>query len=196
MTTRNVVVSIDKIDLSVAGSKTIGQEMQLLMVTEIMNGSSLALDGVVTVHFDQQEGNGVNLRTSNKIFAANRRIHLSWEAQAGYTATIMTTNDPAFVDADTSPPVRLVTGATGGSIDRGSVSVSTSATEIVAANSSRKSVILQNNGGGNVYLGNSSVTASGFYLASGQSITLDKTTAAIYGIVSTGSCSVSYLGEV
>ena len=72
----------------------------------------------------------------------------------------------------------------GGNLDNGNITVTDSATQIVAANSSRSEITIQNNGSHDMYVGASGVTISdGIKIAAnGGSITLG-TSAEIYGIV-------------
>jgi hypothetical protein len=81
------------------------------------------------------------------------------------------------------------------SIATGQVTVASTATQIVAARAGRKEVTIVNNATTVVYLGGSSVTSTtGLMLAgaTGEGITISGG-AAIYGIVATGSESVSFL---
>lgn len=76
------------------------------------------------------------------------------------------------------------------------ISVGTIATLIVAANASRKGLIIRNNSPRNVFLGGVGVTiASGYNLEPGAEFQLTDlvTTAEIYGIVSLSTATVSYL---
>lgn len=85
----------------------------------------------------------------------------------------------------------------GASIASGQVSVGTSATQIVAARAMRKEVVIVNTSTTIVYLGASGVTTgTGLYLAgvAGQLIKL-RTAAAVYGIVATGTETVSFMEE-
>jgi hypothetical protein len=80
-------------------------------------------------------------------------------------------------------------------IATGQVTVASTATQIVAARAGRKEVTIVNNATTVVYLGGSSVTSTtGLMLAgaTGEGITISGG-AAIYGIVATGSESVSFL---
>jgi hypothetical protein len=76
----------------------------------------------------------------------------------------------------------------------GQVSVGTSATVISAANTDQAGVLITNaSATATVYLGASGVTSStGAVLAAGSSITIP-TISAVYGIVSTGTATVSYI---
>lgn len=74
--------------------------------------------------------------------------------------------------------------------------VSNSATLIKALNTSRQSIMIRNLGSVGVYIGASGVTTTiGILLNQYDTITLDKNTAAIYGITSSSTSTVSYLEE-
>jgi hypothetical protein len=89
-----------------------------------------------------------------------------------------------------------------GNIVHNQVSVGTSPTLIVAARTGaqgtgRVDVVISSTGGAPVYLGGSSVTtSSGLYLGAGpgSSVVLSNT-AAIYGVVATGTVVVTYMEE-
>lgn len=124
------------------------------------------------------------------------RIRLRWAAQAGVTAILVIAKDPtAFQVAN--PPARLFVSTAGGTtIATGVVAVGTGATLIRAANSSRQSLTVQNDGGADVFIGAAAVAlATGLRLTPGAIMAIDKTTAAIYGIVAAGSINVRYLEE-
>lgn len=75
------------------------------------------------------------------------------------------------------------------------VAVTTSATEVLAANANRKSAILTNNGAADVWLGPTSGIAvgNGMVLHPGDSLTDGDSTDAWYGIAVSGSVSVAVL---
>lgn len=75
----------------------------------------------------------------------------------------------------------------------GQVSVGNSATQIIAANTSRSGVVITNpSASTTIYVGTSGVTTStGAILPPGSSLTLP-VTSAVYGIVATGTQTVSY----
>lgn len=82
-----------------------------------------------------------------------------------------------------------------GQASYGTVSVDASAEIIVAANTSRTSVVIQNADASDiVYVGsNSSVlTTTGIKIAAGSSITFDDYTGPIYGIGSAAAVDVRY----
>ena len=77
----------------------------------------------------------------------------------------------------------------------GQVSVANTATAIVAARAGRRAVMIINNGATDVSIGGSSVTTSNGLLltgTAGAAVSIP-TTAAVYGIVGTGTQTVSYI---
>jgi len=88
------------------------------------------------------------------------------------------------------------TSALSTSITTSQVVVSNSATLIKASNTSRRSLIIRNHGSVAVYVGNSGVTTSiGMILNQYDALSFDKNTAAIYGITSSGTSTVSFVEE-
>jgi hypothetical protein len=77
----------------------------------------------------------------------------------------------------------------------GNISVTATATLIIAANTSRRWVKITNNSSRSIYLGwdASVTTTTGDILYRRQSIIITGTTSAVYGIVSTGTNDVRYL---
>lgn len=75
------------------------------------------------------------------------------------------------------------------------ITVTTTATLVVADDDIPRTVYLHNTGGATVYLGSSSVTtSSGFHLPNGDTLTIivpQRET--IYGITSGGSCDIALL---
>lgn len=65
-----------------------------------------------------------------------------------------------------------------------------------ATGHSRGSVIIYNPSDVTLYIGKSTVTTStGFPIPAGASVVLDRTYAAIYGVITTGTATVSYIEE-
>jgi hypothetical protein len=85
----------------------------------------------------------------------------------------------------------------GATIDSGSASVTTSAAAVLAADSTRRSVVLTNLGTDNVWIGDSGVAANtGVKIIPGGSLTIDHApTPAIYAVSSSGSQTVAYFVE-
>ena len=75
------------------------------------------------------------------------------------------------------------------------VSVTSAATAIVATRATRRSVLIINHGTTDVYIGGAAVTTStGILLAGTEGAAIGiGTTAAVYGIVASGSQTVSYI---
>ena len=75
------------------------------------------------------------------------------------------------------------------------VSITSAATAIVAARSTRRSVLIINHGTTDVYIGGAAVTTStGILLAGTEGAAIGiGTTAAVYGIVVSSSQTVSYI---
>jgi hypothetical protein len=75
------------------------------------------------------------------------------------------------------------------------VTITTSATEILSSNTTRKRAVVYNNGGAPVFLGVSGVTtADGFPLPPGQAFEC-RHTAAVYGVVASGTVEVRHWEE-
>lgn len=81
-----------------------------------------------------------------------------------------------------------------GTMTNGNITVTTSATLIKATNTSRKSILIRNNGSSTLFIGgnNSVATSTGYQVTVGQSIYLYDTDE-IYGIVASGTLDVRYL---
>jgi hypothetical protein len=76
------------------------------------------------------------------------------------------------------------------------VTVSNTATQIVAASDSRRSLTLRNQGNVDCYIGGSTVTTgTGMLFKAGETVTFDRTTAAFYAITSSSTTIVAYLVE-
>jgi len=83
----------------------------------------------------------------------------------------------------------------GSSFTHGAVTVGTTATLIKSANANRRSLLIQNLGEGNIFIGGSTVTTgNGIKISAGGSIVIDNTTAAIYGIAAAAQ-DVRYFEE-
>lgn len=103
----------------------------------------------------------------------------------GFKQTAVELIDGSFGQQNMSVPPGLLA--------HNAITVANTATQIVAENTGRITVRIANTGNATVYLGGSDVTtANGFPLATNTSIEL-ATTAAIYGIVATGTINVRFL---
>ncbi len=190
--------SVFPIDLSTAGSQTIKQFSGVLRIIQMADSAgALDLTGVINVRTGHTKGPLIPLRMNNAIMGeAERDLVLSWAAQSGVIATILITPNVNTFDVDADPPVQLVTGSLASTFTADNIDVLTTATLIAAANTSRQSITIWNNGAEDIFLGGSGVTiATGLLLSSGAGITFDKTTAALYGISTSVTCDTRYLEE-
>jgi hypothetical protein len=103
-------------------------------------------------------------------------------------------SDGTFVGVSESDPLPVEGYVPAAINSTNQINVQDTATLIIAANPKRAGVLITNPSGGiTVFVGNAGVTAgTGGFLESGSSLSIP-TTAAIYGIVSTGSQAVSYV---
>ena len=75
----------------------------------------------------------------------------------------------------------------------GAITIAATATNILSNGNNREETEIKNMGSVTVYLGASGVSvANGFPLEPGEVINLKHTKAAIYGIVSAGTCAIRY----
>ncbi len=187
------------LDLTVAGETDIDQFAGVLRFVncEDTNGA-LNLTGKVSVRLGQTERTLMVLRLSQAILMgrASRRIRLSWEAQAGLTATFMISPGVQEFDMDATPPAQLVTGDLGTAITAVNVAVGTSEVLAIAANANRKSVIIKalSTNTGIVYLGPTGLaTSDGMELVAGASFSTQHDGAAYYAIASAAGQAVRVL---
>lgn len=82
---------------------------------------------------------------------------------------------------------------TGSDVNHGAKSVTTTATAILAGRSARESLLVQNLGSVDVYVGGSTVTtATGIKVAANESLSFDEFVGTLYGIVAAGACDVRF----
>lgn len=185
MTRRAPFYNVQRIPLTTAGEQIIEFAGGLFQVIgyEDSNGEP-TLEGMIELALTVTSNSFVPLRYNNKVVAEFERVKVRWEAQSGIVAVILMADGPSQLLADTPNPRQLVTSAIGATVAASAVTVGTSAVALTAADSSRYSVIIQNLGAADIYIGPSGVTTSSGLkvVAAGGAITLDKQTAAIYGI--------------
>ncbi len=100
-------------------------------------------------------------------------------------------------DATSGLFVQIKSQTLGANIGTGQVNVTTTATLIKATTSTRRSITIKNQGTVDMFIGTATVTtATGFLIKAGESITLSQNTAAIYGIVASGSTTAGYFEEL
>lgn len=160
------------------------------------------LGAVVQIAVGKNNTRFAPFRINGQIEAPADQYTLMWDAQPGvkiflYRSTRVQTQAGWVLPKMTALPARqLVTSSVGTSIAAGKVNVTTGGDEILPANVLRQSATLQNIGAVDVWIGGAAVVAgSAVKLAPGASMTIDKTTAAIYGITASGAADVVYLSE-
>lgn len=164
------------------------------------SGGVLALEALVDVYLQSTSEDPIPAGINTQIACRDiNRVYFDWEAQAGVTATFIVAKsgfNGSGLELNAPPARQLVTSAIGTTISAAAVSVTNAATLIAAADATRQSVIVQNLGAADIYLGGSGVTAAaGLKVASGAALAIDKTTAALYGITSAGTADVRVLSE-
>lgn len=193
--------SIHKIDLTTAPTQpqVIPQAGDFFAFLQCLDSTGQpALDARIDVAFGRERADFAPAFINFQADGAFEQIAINWSAQSGKIAYLfIARNIGAGGMKMIGPPVRqLVTSSIGTSLSHGAVSVTTAATLIRPANSLRQSLMLYNNAALYVGIGGSTVTVAnaGLILSPGQSITFDKTTAAIYGI-GIASSDIRYLEE-
>lgn len=156
----------------------------------------LAAGGTIQVQFGDDPvrstftGAGIGLRFEN---LPNRLVLVNTSGGSNvitFAVAIGYINDDRLnfsgvIDADTTSTAPLISTA--------DVTVATTVTSIIAANVSRRGVIITNIGSTNIRVGDASITTTrGSILFPNQSITLDSVQQ-VYGIASGSSSSVSVL---
>lgn len=104
----------------------------------------------------------------------------------------------SVIDTPRAQVSESVTTASSASIMANQITVDTTLGGILirTANHSRRSIIIRNQGGTDAYIGPHGLTiATGLLVKAGESVSLDRSTSAIYGIVAAGSTTMAYLEE-
>lgn len=149
-----------------------------------------------------------NIQVRNLVYDPGSMAWISSTGSTGSGSEVEVTNLPEAFGVLNGSSARI-NPATEGTVDsiktslaKGStivsnqISIDTDATLIRDANTNRKGIIIKNEGAVTMFIGASDVTTStGVSIESGSSISLDKTTAAIYGVVATDTTTASYLEE-
>ena len=111
-------------------------------------------------------------------------IRVFWDNTPGVFLYLVVSQNSNLFENDTPNPIQSFSQSVGTVINQGEVAIGTSATLIRPANANRQSLMIQNIGttGIPVFIGNSAAsTLNAMPLAIGQTIVLDKSTAAVYG---------------
>jgi len=172
-----------------------------------------SITGDLSVNLNNVSHDEIDLKVIRSVWSPFRRLFFTNPAQPGKSAVLMFGGHASFeaergvigevIITDEAGNKVKVDPTTGGLIietlgsgfSHGNISVGTTPTLIKAANTARKSLLIQNLGTGAIYIGGSTVsTANGIKLDAGENITIDRTTAAVYGI-STATQDVRFLEE-
>lgn len=94
--------TIEIIDLSVAGSKTIDQFSGMLRWIDTVDaGGAQDLTGKVKVKLGQVKREGIPFRLNSKLSGETaRELTITWAAQSGLIATFLLTPDPKVLDVE------------------------------------------------------------------------------------------------
>ncbi len=198
MQTRGPIVQVVPIDLSAAGKKTINDAVtHITFVKALDQSGAQALGAALNIALGDVAADSFPCSVNTIIQTRNpvSPIVVTWAAQPGITAYLALSQDGVAIHAP--PTTQLVTQAVGSTISAAQATVGTAAAQIVSGGS-RQSVMIQNNGTADLYVGDSTVTTgTGFKVpANGGVLTVDKTTAAIYGVVASGTTDVRMLTEI
>jgi hypothetical protein len=174
------------IDLTNAGSLTFDATAGYLVLYDATNADGTpALDVLMTCRPGALDADPIKMRYHTEIAIENPlRVLFEWAAQPGVSATIFSSYGER-VRVRPRPFKQLVSTASASGLADGPVTVGTTAVELAAANATRTGALIQNNASNSnsVWVGGSGVTTSdGVEITPGQSIVIDGTTAAIYGI--------------
>lgn len=192
--------SVFKIDLTTAGKQEINLEGDFFHFVTALDGSgAVDLDAAVRVALGTAVDDGIPASINTKVQGLTTRYLLSWEAQPGIMAEFLisrVSGPDEGIEVDAPPTKQLVTSAIASGLTVAAVGVGTIATLLRAATGTRQSVTIRNNGTGVIYIGPLGVTlADGFNLEAGESLTLDGTTTAIYGIAASGTQACRVMEE-
>lgn len=191
---------IFKIDLTTAGQQDIPAMFTYFRLIRAVGASGVvSLDAIVYVQPRRTGGDEIPMQLNGlvQLPAGTDFVRVRWDAQPGVIVSLFMSDQDRNqgIDVEAPPTKQIVTTSIGSIITDSAVTVGLAAGLIVAA-SSRQSVLITNNGTAKIFIGAGTVTlASGTPLDIGQSISIDKTTAAIYGISGTAGQDVRVLVE-
>lgn len=183
------------IPLDTAGEKVVAIEVDRIHFLRAEVSGAIDLDTEISVRLSEDQGGDyIPLSVNSTVVAKTKRFTLSWAAQANAIAYIVVSRGAVQIS---SPPTRqIVSSSSGTSLSAAAVTVGTSAVLLAAAASGRQSVAIQNLGSVDVFIGGAGVTTgAGIKIAAGTGFTVDKTTAAIYGIAGSAGQDVRVLTE-
>ena len=150
----------------------------------------------IEIVLNSQTEDKIKLQAGKGIIAPFKHFWLSHSAQAGKTITLIASSLEGFRLIDNTSSISSTVATqeiAGGSSLTDVVNIGNSATEIRAAKSTRKDLILFNpSGGSTVYVGEAGVTTgNGFPIEPGTGISFNYDGTALYGIVTAGTQDIN-----
>ena len=157
-------------------------------------------DGLVTVVVGNRQEDAIPVRINGLLTGETESYQFAWAAQPGLIATFLASRieaDGSGVQMEAPPAKQLVTTSSGLAVATQQLVVNTGAAQLIlAASGSRQKGIIRNRGTGALYVGPAAVTkTTGFSVDPGEAITIDGTTAAIYGTASVDGTPIHTLAE-
>jgi hypothetical protein len=188
--------------LTVAGRQdlpVVGTRVVMIAATDV-NGNA-ALGAGVSLSIGRALGDPLPLSINSKVYCAGgfEFIRVIWAAQPGLQVTLLVSDDRqgTGVDMSAPPSTQLVTTSAGVAVATSQLLINTGAGQLILpASGSRQKGLIRNRGSGALYVGAAGVTAAtGFAVDPGEAMTIDGTTAAIYGTASTANTPVHTFTE-
>jgi hypothetical protein len=162
------------------------------------NGNQ-ALTGTVNVLIGHRNTDPLPMGINSLVRGDTEEYQFSWPAQPGLVAYFLATRideNGNGVMMDAPPSRQLVSSAVGLQLTGSRVTVANVATLIAAGNVTRQRVTMRNKDAVPVFIGGAGVTAAnGFGLDPGDVISIDGTTAPVWGITASGAANLHVLVE-
>lgn len=185
-TYNNIPIPMDS-----AGELIVNQRCNLIhfVVAEDSTGQA-DLDAKLEISPLATEDRFIPFFANTQLRYATERFKVRWEARAGVTAYLFVA-DAADVDISSPPAKQLITASLANAIAVSAATIDTEATSgtaqlLVAANGTRQSLLVQNLGTDDIYIGPTGTDASdGIRIEPGGFFSEEKTTAAIYAVADT-----------
>jgi len=185
-----IIVNMGDTDGQTAAGRQIKQQIGFLQVTFRDSSNSPVNNVQLQVAFGNSNEDRLTLDYNGQVgMRAVDVTRVFWNNTPGVYAHIVVSPDASLFQNDCPNPLQTFSSNVGTTAASAAVTVGTSATLLSAASTGRQSVVIANNDPGVVlYVGNASVTTSnGLPIQPNGSATFDKSSAAIYGIVASGS---------
>lgn len=182
------------IPLDTAGVQEIHQACNVIHLIRVEGIDGVQdLDGMIEVAPQPDSDDFIPMFADQKVRGYTDRFMVRWAAQSGKRALLFVARE---FDIETPPTKQIVTTSTGNQFTNDQTDVGTSAVLIAAANTTRQSLTVYNNGAGTIYLGGSGVTvAGGLPVPASTPYIMDGSTAALYAISASGTNDVRTMEE-